>query len=250
MPRFNLKPGSYKKASRKQGGRVRSRPASQAVQLTQALTRTPALEIGSHRPKVHTTLKYSIQGGIITTNFNATPGRVYWFLNSIYSPDGAGGGHQPLYRDELAAQYLYYKVRACTVTVIACIDPTTNTSTANSQVLLVGGTALPAATNVVFNSLCEDRTRMTAGPRIVLLGNSNVVMLKKRYVISQLLGMVEADYAMGNWNTQVMGSNPSTLAYGTFMVSGLDASGYNAVGYRVTLEYEVELSGPIVPAQS
>lgn len=39
-------------------------------------------------------------------------GNYEWSCNGIYDPDVSGGGHQPLYRDTLAAQYNHYRVVA------------------------------------------------------------------------------------------------------------------------------------------
>lgn len=63
----------------------------------------------------------------------AGTGQLYTFrANGMFDPDYTGTGHQPLYRDEMAAKYKYYTVLKATC--MASFDPA-DTGTCNFMVL-------------------------------------------------------------------------------------------------------------------
>jgi len=251
MPRFAVKPGSYAKAKRKQGGRSRQKVSkAAATAVLNAMTRTPMLEIGTKRGQsVHNIVTYRDIYNLATGALGATPGQIVFNLNSIYSPQQNAGGHQPLYHDQLVALYAYYSVKACTVTAEVCWSQTNTTATDPQAVMLVASRDVPAATKAVFNNLAEDRAALKVGP-FVVLNTANVRRLRRRFIMSEVLGMSHADVELGNWNVSVVGSNPATLLYGTLTNDLIGTSGVGGLAVTVTLDYEVEWSGPIRPTQS
>ncbi|AXH74082.1 MAG: capsid protein [Incitativirus reperis] len=93
------------------------------------LGKKPALSSGVYRPAkpgkqigflpfaqtMHVRLPWvwNIQG--YTSPAGATAGAVYYRLNSLYDPDSAAGGHQPMQYDQLTGIYRSYLVHACKI---------------------------------------------------------------------------------------------------------------------------------------
>lgn len=231
-------------------GKRRAVSRKTALSVVRSANRTPKFELGSMRGPVHNTVSYRNQTSISTGALNATPGIWSFNANSTYSPEYSGGGHQPLYRDQIAALFTDYKVMYATVTMRGTLNPTYNTSTGPCYVAMVGTTEVAVATNVIFNNMMEDRAMMKVGPKTLSVGGNSTFYMKKRFKIAQLLGFTDLEYAAGNFNTMTIGGNPPTLCYITFYISGADTSGVSSAAVDVVVDYEVVWSNPIRPAQS
>lgn len=61
---------------------------------------------------------YSDQISLAASGFAGQPQTWIFRANSTYDPDYSGVGHQPMFRDEMAAKYNYYTVLSSTVEII------------------------------------------------------------------------------------------------------------------------------------
>lgn len=178
--------GSYKKYAK--AARVMNRLANR---IPRALTPFPQQKIVRH--------KYA---EIVTLPAGAAPGvgSFYAFrANSTYDPNKTGTGHQPMYRDELAANYAYYTVIASFIKVTwDPEDPETMVRT----ILLTEDTSWPTA----LDKFAE--TYQTSTPQKASQLNRSIVSRKsynagKYYKTTQKAIMADEDKRTAS------GNNPS-----------------------------------------
>jgi len=103
MPKMYKRRGKYKARSsiKKTRGTRAVRPRSVA-RIPRALTPFPQAKIVRHKYSDRIVLPAGPQAGT---------GTYYqWRANSVYDPDYSGVGHQPMFHDEMAAQYKHYTV--------------------------------------------------------------------------------------------------------------------------------------------
>lgn len=129
---------------------------------------------------------------------------VQWRLNSIFDPYYPAGGHQPYYRDQLAATYQTYRVTDVEVEV-KILQQSTNFS--------VLGICLTAAadpftlTTLAWNIAAEK-------PQVVMLGNATTTgsyptWRSGKINIAALEGLTKAEFADRDGYSADMAANPA-----------------------------------------
>lgn len=114
------KPGAFGKY---RGTRVMSalRNAARKYSIPRAVTPFPNTRVCRH--------KY--MDNIIVPSGAAGASSIYQFrANSVFDPDYTGVGHQPMFHDEMLAQYKYYTVLKCYIRIRIPANSTTNQSVA------------------------------------------------------------------------------------------------------------------------
>jgi hypothetical protein len=112
---------------------------------------------------------------------SATPYFYSFRLNSIYDPDYAIGGNQPLFTAQLAAVYQYYTVHHADVTV----DCYNNSSSQDTQVILFP-TVIAAASGVLDSTAMRPLSKEGVCGRI---GSTKTDLhFRSKFNISQLFG--------------------------------------------------------------
>lgn len=149
--------------------------------------------------------------------------------NGIYDPNITGAGHQPMYRDQLAAIYNHYTVIGSKITVQAMCAATTN---------------LPGALCCYIN---DDTVQLNGSPflsaelpgaKLILLGPAqdkpSVVTL--RWSAKKAFG--KGALANSDLNTPV-GQNPNEMEYFSFQYRTTDFSTTSAIHLIVKIQYIV-----------
>lgn len=171
-------------------------------------------------------LKYSdsIQG-----NPAALTATYTYNLNSIYDPNRAGTGHQPMYHDQLAGLYNRYRVLGCAWD-LTCTNFNTPVRVA---VAPVNGSSVPAD----LDDTSENPYAKTAVVNAMSNGGRMLKKFKGYIGISKLLGENLTD----DRDQALMGASPSNVAMLALRVESLDgATNLSSVNYSITLKYYVE----------
>lgn len=136
-------------------------------------------------------------------------------LNSIYDPDVDIGGHQPFYRDQLAAIYGRYKVNGCKVKVIG-------TCTSTEAIMGYGtfnyGYTVPVA---VQNAIEHGTFRVQA------VSSQKPIYFQKYYNLSKLAGAGKAAYNDSDYGAAI-GSDPTKTI--RFVVGSASSDGGGTSG--------------------
>ncbi len=155
-------------------------------------------------------------------------------LNSIYDPDVTFTGHQPMYRDQLAAIYSKYIVKKAHVEINMIPNGTTNAPIAGcvwaSPTLALGGTS---------SDMRDAAERGQSGLHI-----SSAVKpwsYRRMFPINQVLGLPLNQYLVRSSYTDV-GSNPSQLAVLQVWASAMDSSSNVGVSLSISIRMVVEFS--------
>lgn len=123
-------------------------------------------------------------------------------LNSTFDPDFTGTGHQPMFRDEMAAKYSHYTVLEAKVRIT--IDPT-YTKTKSNHTYAVVGDSTPDADSISF---LETYGR---NGLVRLASNQNVpTIMRRKYNIAKLLGTTEKALLADDTSKVAVGSNPGS----------------------------------------
>jgi hypothetical protein len=161
-----------------------------------------------------------------------------WRTNSMYDPNYATGGHQPMYFDQLGLFYKFYSVLSSTISVRF-----QNTAFAPylAIVRVQDGLTAPAAN---FDSYMEQ-----PGVAARLVTNANAVTLTRRWSCK---GMDRSDNigTFGNFGT---GSDPVITPLFTVTAAMQDTAGTFAAGnpqVTVTVRYKALLTQRIDVAGS
>lgn len=153
-------------------------------------------------------------------------------LNSLYDPDLTGAGHQPMYRDQLAALYATYRVTHVEVAVrmrapalgtgefLGQFQPSTSTYTLTGQGFY---SASELGNSFVMNS--------TTAPSEFTEFRSGKLSLAK------LEGLTEQQYRDRDAYSAAMGANPSSTPYLRLAQFDVGGNNANAVVVEVALIY-------------
>lgn len=207
----------------------RKRPRTMMVQR-----QTVKIGKGPCPPKTVAILKYAQTFSSIGVAMD-----VRFRLNSIFSPDATGAGHQPLGRDQYAVFYNRYRVLKCKVTVIA----TPIFGITKPWKLIV------VPDNITTTYTLPD-TALEQQNAVVLQGTKNGqfagVKYVKTYYPHLITGVNKKEYQDDRFQA-VFGSNPAEDIILHLVVANGDntypASG--DVNFTYLAEYTVEMFDPL-----
>lgn len=174
--------------------------------------------------------------------FSAAPGgSINWNTfrpNSLFDPDFTNVGHQPKYRDQLAALYNTYRVYGCKLTVQGGFEGTAGNDPAGYLVVgsRTGSVALPAS---IIDASEEQSYKVKA------ITNQRPVTFSKYYSNAKIFGTTKRGYEGEIGYAGSMGGNPSIV---NFLDVGIAANGLTAaaeVVLRVSLVYYCVLYDPL-----
>jgi len=157
----------------------------------------------------------------ITLPAAGSPGgtSVYTFMaNSMYDPNNSGTGHQPLYRDEMAALYTYYTV------ISSAIHVTLNQSASNQSnygILLGRDASLPSDPTTIVEQYGTKYAPFTPAQK------NSPVTLHRYYNAKKWLGVTGVNQVFLDDTQRVsVGSNPGGNSDVYFVVwrAPIDAS--------------------------
>lgn len=159
--------------------------------------------------------------------------------NSIYDPDYTGGGHQPLFRDEMANIYDHYVVLGSRITC------TFYSETASGVAIGVGGIKIDdnATIPTDMNTLLEHGSRLVKYRHMIANVNSTGVRhptISMNYSTKKFFGLtnVKDNSAMVG---ATCGTNPTEEAYFNVFwgAPGSAAGEFNPVKVTVKIQYIV-----------
>lgn len=172
------------------------------------------------------------QTGIITTGGSGAMTTYNFRCNGMFDPDQTGGGHQPMYFDQMAAIYDHYTVIASKITVTFASADTTPTTTQMRIPFTVGvflnddSTTTPGINGVLENSLMKTHS-FTMNP-----GNSRTMKLgwsAKKTFGGSILG-----------NSSLVGTatvNPAEEQFFTLFADSAAMLDATDIFYRVQIDY-------------
>jgi hypothetical protein len=190
-------------------------------------------------PKTIVTLKYN-------QNY-ASPGTTVdkiFNLNSIFSPEGAGGAHQPLGRDGWAGFYNRYRVMKARVTVIAAA---TTAMTTPFKLTVLADNQNTTYTNVEL-AVEQQGSAVLVGSRSTITGP---IRFTRTYWPHKVTGVSLKEYTDDRFGALFTGNPTEQIALhviGSDIVGNAVASG--AIQYSIIIEYTVEMFDPVVVPQS
>lgn len=191
-------------------------------------------------PKSVVTLKYN-------QNY-ASPGVIFdkmFNLNSIFSPEAAGGAHQPLGHDQWAVFYGRYRVRKVKMTLI--VGSPTSISSALKIVVLADNvnstySTVELATEQIGSTVHVGNMSGPDGP----------IRITRTFYPNKVNGASAKEYNSDDRFAALMTANPTEKimlhVLGSDIVGNAAAAG--AVQYSILLEYTVEMFDAIPLAQS
>lgn len=187
--------------------------------------------------KLTTRLRYSVFRNVTTAV--GTGIDVYqYMINSTYDPDVTGGGHQPLYRDQLYAIY-----NLCVVTECKWMLHVTTSSTVG-QLINVQATTYATTDNDVSTSIERGQTHRV----VTQLGNPGY--LSGTVDMTKLFGMVKKeDILTDDLFTHGSGSNPNKAAYLTLYTQDMTLT-TSVLQYSLTFDMTVVFKEPVKIASS
>lgn len=163
-------------------------------------------------------------------NLAASAGATNGFIfnaNSIFDPEQTGVGHQPYFRDTLAAIYNAYVVTHCKMTVLA---------TANTNCILTCRPTTSAA--VPINGTLEaERPRCT---KAYLTATGNARKLTKSISMHTLFGRTKSAITDEDDFRGVTGNNPSQRGYLAISITNPDTTSTCDIYGTVTMEFTVK----------
>lgn len=207
----------------------RKRPRTMMMQR-----QTVRIGKGPCPPKTVVTLKYA------QTHVNiGLPADIRWNLNSIYSPDYTGAGHQPLGRDQYAVFYNRYRVIKCKVTLLA--SPIFNIAAPFKMIVVPD--------NIVTQYSAAD-VALEQQNAVVIVGQKGAdrgsIRYTKTYYPHLITGVTKKEYEDDRFQAQ-MGANPAENIILHTCVFNMDNTTTTAGDVKITYlaEYTVELFDPL-----
>jgi hypothetical protein len=218
----NKPPNTTTKSTRKNTKRRLARqrslngPSNKNAIVT--LTRSP---VGSGFPEeLDVTLSYNFFSGI-TVPASTLAGAYAFRLNDTYDPDYTGGGHQPMYRDQLFALYsncCVWKTEARTI-----ISSTTTTP--------LYAVALVTRATATASDISETAERGEATPtKLITLAKSQTFSVSAD--VAERFGITRSQLLADDLNSQGNAATPSNVLYYSFSI--VDPTGTGTTAYANT----------------
>lgn len=163
-----------------------------------------------------------------------------WRANSLFDPDFTGVGHQPMFRDEMAAKYLNYTVLYSTIKIEIC---GTNSQELSYQLYLNDNTGLPTTKLAAWESYsCKvDRLDRRSSP----------LVLKQRYNAARWNKTDRKSYLGDDSNKTGSGSNPTKTDCFILYIDALnDLTVISAINIKVSMTFTALWRDPMQFNQS
>lgn len=161
-----------------------------------------------------------------------------WWQSSIFDPESAVGGHQPLWHDQWASFYTYYRVHGMKYTIR--VTDLTSTAAAWSAIM-----HYPSYTNGTMPSSdlqTEMERRHCKGKAHLSWSGPGSTRTFKGYVsVPKVEGLSRTEF-LGNesyWST--FGTNPSKMAYLALLLKGYSTSA--SINGYIQMTYYTEMWG-------
>lgn len=192
-------------------------------------------------PQTFTT-KMRYVDNLALSSSNGAVGKYTFRMNSIFDPDLTGTGHQPMWHDQIAPQYLKYVVTGSKIIVTFQQIQSAMTAGAYYGPVMCGLTMDENAS--VSSTLTELQENQRS--RYVCLtrgdgGGSGPKSLYSTYSPTKDLGKTDDDDTVG----ASVGSNPSAQWFATVFVADLGVSTAATIIYTVEIEYTVRFSSQL-----
>lgn len=168
--------------------------------------------------------------------------RYQFRANSLYDPDYTGVGHQPMFRDEMVAQYQFYTVLSSTITW--AFAP--GNGTEGKFIAYVDDD------DAVGSKISMEETHAVTGP-IKLDKRNGPLKLKNWYDAAKWNKTNRAGLMADDTYKVASGSNPNTAAtkFFTLLRTTMGATdGFDAINCFVTVYYTVMWRDPVDHASS
>ncbi len=217
----------FKRAGKRGSSRGTYQPLS--VSSAVGVARSPFL-----RREVRVKLMYHDTYQLATSSGIA--GIQLFRANSLFDPDFTNVGHQPMFRDQIAAMYQNYRVLKAKFTWQA--------QTSNTNTGLISVSAYSSTPPTVLNEGVEFSRRPPQ-----MLSQYQHCRGSVTIDIATVLGLESRDYATNSLYNTALGSNASPVAY--FQVA-LDRATLTDTGASVdvTIEFDAIVSLPLDPGLS
>lgn len=189
--------------------------------------------------RISTQLKYCDEA-TISSGSSVYISDIIYRGNSLYDPDYATGGGQPMGRDQLATLYNSYKVTGCSIKLTV----TSNTGTPLRAAII------PSTSAVAFTDFLE-ACEQPGSKKMALstyTGGLSSKTIKRKVKTKNILGIQMLD----DEEEAVMGANPSNEWYYHVLITTQPYTGTNYVDcvYYIELVYNVEAFGRIQLSRS
>lgn len=186
--------------------------------------------------RMHTKLRYADS---VSLTVNAGSNAYYYYQNSLYDPYTPAGGHQPMFFDQYAALYYYYRIYGIGYSFVAM----PNNADAKALIMVtyyntdstVDGTA----------SAAMERT----GSKFIMTGGTTLGKLKGYASVAKAYFVPKRVVSIDDAFSAAITANPTKLMQVFFQYFNATATNVDVVT-NVRLTYYCEFFGPRSVAQS
>lgn len=188
--------------------------------------------------KMRVTLRY-VENSFTITSVSGVNGNYYFSCNSLFDPNRTGGGHQPLYFDQLTGLYNHYTVNASEI----------KATFVNVSTTVQGRVALGISDDTSGASLeaAFEQRHAVAANITPLSGSRSLVVMKNRWNSDMMLGI---DAANDGSNKTGVASNPTEESFFQLVFFSLTGGSTDAVSVSVEIHYDCIFSELTTPANS
>jgi len=156
--------------------------------------------------------------------------------NSMFDPDFTGTGHQPMYRDQIVAQYQTYKVLSAKFHY--------EFSTSNTNNGIVSVMAYNSTPPTDLNEIAEFSRRM---PEILISQRKCTGAVKIANAV--VLGLVESEFVENSVYNTAVSTNPSWTSFVQFALHAATNTDTGCT-LHVMIEFDVLFQLPVDPGLS
>jgi len=168
-----------------------------------------------------------------------------WNMNSVYSPENAGGGHQPLGHDQYAALYNRYRVDKLEVW-LECNKSTESSVGFAALVATNTATAITNPTSVVQEQAFSNWKTLSYSTA----GSGTKVVLKRTYDLCNVTGVTREKYRTDDRYSSLVNDNPAELIILHQVSADLLGASTTAYIYTIKFKYHTTWFDPKIVAQS
>lgn len=195
-------------------------------------------------PRVTTTHKYA--ESLLITATSGVMSDYQFRLNSVYDPDFAFGGHQPMGSDQMRTLYNRYRVDGVKVRV----HFHKSTETGCAAVAIVANNSVAPFTDP-FSAIQEQGLGKYATLSYSTAGSQTHKLLRDNYSLHKVTGVTKTKYESDDLYQATEGANPTEAIQLHVIITGL-ATNTNTQSALMTIEldYLTTWYDPIVVGQS
>lgn len=158
--------------------------------------------------------------------------QVQYYLNSVYDPYVATGGHQPYMHDTMAALYNKYRVLNCRVQTLF------TTPGASNDILCVMNTTANSSGGITGLQIyqVQEQPGCTWG-HLPSSGDRRCV-LEGNFSVAKVMGVEPMVVRTGDEYEATVGSNPAKPGFINLNVGAFDGTGGISVQMQIIIEYD------------